>query len=412
MIRLFAVIILFTSTLFPQNDVIKQRLNTILGKLPSSTRMSVVVYNPMDQDTLFSINHTVPMIPASNTKLFTTAVALSVMGGDFELATRLMTDDNNLFDGVINGNIYIKGFGNSLFTEADLVNMVYELRGKGIRSVTGNIIGDDTYFDEVYSRDDWIHEEAANVKLPPVSALVINRNRHVVYRKQGRRTTSYTVNINNPPLHAAQLLKTKLNEAGINAPGTASKGITPRDARTISESTVILKDVIKYINKSSDNFLAECLFKTIGAESSKIQGNSFYSTQAILNYIEDHGIFQKGTAVVDGSGISRFDQVTAGALVGLLEQVYYDLKIFDDFYNSLSIGGVDGTLRNRFTGSPAEKNFRGKTGTLNGVSSLSGYLETRSGTDLIICIMFEFSRGGANLHKSVQDDIVEYLSRQ
>jgi serine-type D-Ala-D-Ala carboxypeptidase/endopeptidase (penicillin-binding protein 4) len=107
MIRFYAAILLFTITVFPQNDV-KQRINSYLGKLPQSTRMSVVVYNPMDQDTLFSINHLTPMIPASNTKLFTTAVALSVMGGNFQLATRLLTDDNNLADGIINGNIYIK----------------------------------------------------------------------------------------------------------------------------------------------------------------------------------------------------------------------------------------------------------------------------------------------------------------
>jgi serine-type D-Ala-D-Ala carboxypeptidase/endopeptidase (penicillin-binding protein 4) len=412
MIRFFAVFLLFTISIFPQNEILKQRINALLGKVPSSTKVSVVIYNPLDQDTLFVLNHTIPMIPASNTKLFTTAAALSVMGGGFELATRIMTDDSNLYDGVINGNIYIKGFGNSLFTEADLADMVSELRDRGIRSVTGNIIGDDSYFDEVYSRDDWIHEEAANVKLPPVSAMVINRNRNVVYRKQGKRTRSFTTNVNNPPLHAAQLLKEKLNNAGIAAAGQALKGITPPEAKSIAESKVLLRDLIKLINKNSDNFLAECLFKTIGAESSKIQGNSFYSTQAVLNYIEDHGIYNTGTAVVDGSGISRFDQVTTGALTGLLEQVFFDLAIFDDFYNSLSIGGVDGTLRNRFHGTPAANNFRGKTGTLNGVSSLSGYLQTATGDDLIVCIFFEFSRGGANLHRSVQDDIIEYLSRQ
>jgi serine-type D-Ala-D-Ala carboxypeptidase/endopeptidase (penicillin-binding protein 4) len=411
MIRLVTVFLLFTTTFIYASDPVRDKINSILSRIPSSTKGSVLIYNPMDQDTLFSINHTIPMIPASNTKLFTTAVALSLLGGDFEMSSKILVDENSLSNGSVNGNIYFKGFGNPLFTEGDMSRMVDELLSRGIRNITGDVIGDDSYFDEIYSRDDWIHEEAANVKLPPVSAIVIDRNRKVTYRKIGKRTRSYTVNVDNPPLYAAQLLKEKLSSAGISVQGRALKGITPSGVRMLSERKVLLKDVIKYINKNSDNFLAECLFKTIGAEASKIQGNSFYSTQAILNYIEDNGIFQQGTAIVDGSGISRFDQVTTGAITGLLERVYFDISIFDDYYNSLSIGGVDGTLRNRFYGTPAHSNFHGKTGTLNGVSSVSGYLRMKNGDDIIISIIFEFSRGGANLHKSIQDDIIEYLSR-
>lgn len=221
---------------------------------------------------------------------------------------------------------------------------------------------------------------------------------------------AYYTSIENPSLNASVLLKEKLLSSGISINGVSVTGVTPEAAVLVSEKNIFLRDLIKYINKNSDNFLAECLFKTIGAESSKVQGNSFYSTQAILSYIEDHGIYQKGTAIVDGSGISRFDQVTTGAIAGLLEQVYFDLRIFDDFYESLSISGIDGTLRGRFIGTPAEKKFRGKTGTLNGVSSLSGYLTTKSGNDLVISIIFEFTRGGANIHRQVQDDIIEFLS--
>src|SRR3970282_1572047 len=108
----------------------------------------------------------------------------------------------------------------------------------------------------------------------------------------------------------------------------------------------------------------------------------FYSTQAILNFIDDNAIYSTGTAVVDGSGISRFDQVTVGAIAGLLEKMYFDLANFEDFYNSLSIAGIDGTLKRRLRGTFADDNFRGKTGTLNGVSSLSGYLTCSGGGDL------------------------------
>jgi len=164
------------------------------------------------------------------------------------------------------------------------------------------------------------------------------------------------------------------------------------------------------INKHSDNFLAECLFKTLGAEISGEQGNAFYSTQAILSFIKDNGIYSDGSSIVDGSGISRFDQITVGALAGVLEKMYFDLAHFDDFYNSLSIAGVDGTLRNRMDDTRAGRNFHGKTGTLNGVSSLSGYVTTAAGDDLIVSIIFEFDKKGARFHRNIQDDIIALLA--
>ena len=90
--------------------------------------------------------------------------------------------------------------------------------------------------------------------------------------------------------------------------------------------------------------------------------------------------------------------------------MYFDLAHFDDFYNSLSIAGVDGTLEHRLEGTKAENNFHGKTGTLNGVSSVSGYLTTDGGDDLIISIIFEFNRKGARYHRRIQDDIIKLLA--
>jgi PBP4 family serine-type D-alanyl-D-alanine carboxypeptidase len=152
------------------------------------------------------------------------------------------------------------------------------------------------------------------------------------------------------------------------------------------------------------------LFKTIGAISSGNQGNSFYSTQAILTFIKDNAIYSENTSIVDGSGISRFDQITVSAIAGLLEIMYFDLKIFPDFYNSLSIAGVDGTLEERFAKKGTSSNFRGKTGTLNGVSSLSGYLTTKSGDELIVSMIFEFDRGGSKKYRDAQEKIIEILN--
>jgi D-alanyl-D-alanine carboxypeptidase/D-alanyl-D-alanine-endopeptidase (penicillin-binding protein 4) len=391
-------------------EKIFEHLNDMISDVPRSTKIAVMIYNPLTQDTLFSINHTSTMIPASNTKLFTTATALELMGGDYLLSTKLFADDNDFSDGTLNGNIYIKGYGNPTFTTEDLEELVNNLYQSGLRKITGTIYGDDTYFDNVYSRDDWISEEKANVKLPPISALIIDRNRTVITKKRKGRYRNYFVNVQDPPVFAAKKLKEKLIAYGIETEGTTLSGQTPNNAHMLLESSIELRELIKEINKHSDNFYAECLFKTVGSVYSGRQGNSFFSTQAILNFIEDNSIYATGTKLVDGSGISRFDQVTAGAIVGLLEKVYFNIDQYDDFFNSLSIAGVDGTLHRRMISTAAENNFRGKTGTLNGVSSLAGYIRTAGDDDLIVCIMFEFREGGASKHKKIQDRIVEYLA--
>jgi len=409
-LQLIAILILQYSVFAETPEKVLEDINQIISEIPSSTKMAIVIYNPLTQDTIISINHTESMIPASNTKLFTSAAALELMGGEYQLLTKLLTDDVDISDGTINGNIYIKGYGNAEFESEDLDSLTVFLSVSGIKKITGNVIGDDTYFDNVYSRDDWINEEHANVKLPAISALVIDRNRTTVTKKRKGRYRTYFVNVDNPPLFAAKKLNEKLDSYGIEVEGNATFGQTPDSAEVLAESSILLRDLLKNVNKNSDNFLAECLFKTIGAVYSGQQGNSFFSTQAILSFIRDNGIYSDGTQVVDGSGISRFDQVTAGALTGLLEKVYFNLSGFEDFYNSLSIAGVDGTLEDRMHGSLAENNFRGKTGTLNGVSSISGYLTTADGDDLIVCIMFEFNKGGARIYRNIQDRIIETLA--
>lgn len=445
-------------------NALDKKFDAILDKIPSSTKTSIFIYNPATQDTIYKHNITDSMIPASNTKLFTTSTALSLMGPEYRLKTSLLSDDYNLGDGTIDGNLYIKGFGNSLFTDKDLDSLVNDLINLGIKKITGNIIGDDTYFDDIYSRDDWITDERANVTLPPVSALVINRNKmiltlysnknvgeHLGYHlnletpftkismkakvtkfrtyprvssrisdkgitinitgglRKSKRPRSYAVFVDNPPLFAAYFLFGKLKNKGVEIEGKAEKGITPFEASEINSSSEPLLKILSLTNKNSDNYLAECMFKTVGAVYSGEQGNSFYATQAVLTFIEDKDIFNQGTAVVDGSGISRYNEITTGAIVGLLEEIYYDDLLFNDFYSTLSIMGKDGTLEDRLRRTAVERNFRGKTGTLRGVSALSGYLTTSQGEDLIISIIMQFKEKGSAYHKDIEDKIVLYL---
>jgi len=390
-------------------EEIANKIREIVSNLPANTISGILIYNPLMQDTVFALNESTPMTPASLTKLFTTSTSLGIMGGDHKLSTKLLSDDNNFKDGVLNGNLYLKGFGNSLFTDSDLEYFVNELIKKGITVITGSVIGDDTYFDDIYIREDWIEGEGANVRLPPISALVLDRNRTTVRKKIRRRYRYISENVNDPPIFASNRLTAKLKISGIEVKGKSVKGKSPSNVYLLAEKNVPLKELIALVNKHSDNFLAECLFKTLGAEASGVQGNSFFSQQAIQKFLNDNSIFSAGTEIVDGSGISRSDQATPLAINGVLEKMYFDLVHFDDFYNSLSIAGVDGTLRGRMMNTSAGNNFRGKTGTLNGVSGLAGYLTTTEGEDIIVTIIFEFNRGGSGYYRDVQDQIVELL---
>ncbi|MCZ7613986.1 MAG: D-alanyl-D-alanine carboxypeptidase [Ignavibacteriaceae bacterium] len=138
--------VLFCYNLFAETpEKIFEHLNKMILDVPKSTKMAVMIYNPLTQDTLFSINHTTSMIPASNTKLFTTATALELMGGDYPISTKLFADDKDFSDGRLDGNIYLKGFGNPTFTTEDLEELVSKLYQSGLRKITGNIYGDDTF---------------------------------------------------------------------------------------------------------------------------------------------------------------------------------------------------------------------------------------------------------------------------
>ncbi|MCL6493937.1 MAG: D-alanyl-D-alanine carboxypeptidase [Ignavibacterium sp.] len=391
-------------------DKLNDQISVILSKIPSDTKTAILIYNPLTQDTIIAQNILTPMIPASVTKIYTTATALSLMGKEYRFSTILFTDDQNIKDGIINGNLYLKGFGNATFTSEELNNFISRLKSLGIKEITGNIIGDDTYFDNIYYREDWIEDESANVKLPPISALVLDRNKTVSLRKKGRRRIYITENFKNPPLNIAQKFKKLIDENDIKVKGTAKAGVTPDNVIELSEASISLSELIAMINKHSDNFLAECLFKSIGAFYSGKQGNSFYSQQAIQEFLKKNNIYSTNTEIVDGSGISRFDQITAASVNGVLETMYFDLRNYETFYNSLSYAGVDGTLRNRMSDLPDGYVFKGKTGTLNSVIGLTGYLTSDDKDDLIITILFEFNRGSWNFYRDIQDEIIKALA--
>lgn len=409
MLKSFLFILFFFTSAFSQIEL-REKIDKILNELPEGTKSGIIIINPQTLDTLYQKDIKLPLIPASNTKLFSTAVALDLFGPDFKVSTKLLTDAKKTKGYMLDGNIYIKGYGNPTFSEKDMEKFAEELKNRGIRLITGNIIGDESYFDDIYTREGGIEEERASVKLPPISALIYKRNQIVTKRKVRRRIKYQTINVSEPAVHVAREFKTKLKEYGIIVDGNCLSSVTPDNAIEITSSYIKLLDMISIINKRSDNYYAECLFKIIGAEVNGLPGNGMLSSQTIISYMKDRDIYLGKCQIVDGSGISRYNQASAATIASLLENVYLDVKLFDLYNKSLSIAGYDGTLGYRMSGTSAEYNFKGKTGTLNGVSSLSGFLKLQNGDDIIVSILFEFDSKGGRYFRNIQDKIIEAVT--
>ncbi len=459
MIKKIILLFLIYVTIYPQNEL-KERIDKLINKIPKGTIAAVEIIDAATGESIYENEATTHVIPASNAKLFSTATALSLMGVSYEFETRILTEDKNIADNIIDGNLYLQGLGNSLFSDKELDDFVNELKKLNIKEIRGDIIGDDSIWDNNYFRQDWIEGEVANVSVPAVSALVLNRNMltlnisgsskiknraivsldldndfidiqnscvtvkrkgtpsAVLKLNNGKFTLNVTgkigrnlhksisVKVNNPAFYAATVLYTKIKKAGIEISGKLKEGITADNATTIKKYILPLIDVVNLVNKRSDNFLAECLFKSIGAYNTMKQGNAFYSTQAINQFINEQDIYNDDVEIVDGSGISRSNNVTVKTMAQLLYNIYNNKKIFDVYKNSLAVSGLEGTLRRRMKNG-YEGKFYGKTGTLNGVSSLTGFYEIEEGRYYIISMVFQFSKKDHAYYKNIQDNIIE-----
>ena len=195
----------------------------------------------------------------------------------------------------------------------------------------------------------------------------------------------------------------------VKVDGIVVAGITPTASKEIADVSHTMFDVLAHMNKESDNHSAITVFKVIGAKFATPPGSIEKGEAAVVDFLTSIGNPRNIFEILEGSGLSRFNSVTSDLYVRLLKYMYDDVKTFDYFYSSLSIAGTDGTLRNRMIGTEAEKNVHAKTGTLNSVSSLTGYAVSRDNELLIFYIAMNGFGGGANQERYKQDQICNLL---
>lgn len=370
-------------------------LQSRLEQLVSSAGcdISVQVVSASKYDQLYSYNAGQKMIPASITKIVTAAAALEYLGADFKLKTVVYTDSKPE-GGVINGNIYLKGFGDPDLNSGDIVNLARQLSGKGINAITGNVIFDESYFDKAYyGLSGTYASDTRSQYWPYVSALNLDKN-----------PGNY-----DPAAAAGDILANELRNMGVRIDGMVTAGITPSNASEMAMTAHNLTDVLTYMNKVSNNHSAITLFKVIGAKVKSPPGSLDKGTEAVMSFLTSIGIDRYSFEVLEGSGLTRYNFVTSNMFIRLLKYMYDNEQMFDHFYSSLAIAGVDGTLRDRMIGTEAEKNVHAKTGTLNSVSTLSGYAVSRDNELLIFYIAMNGFGGGNGHVKNIQDAICEEL---
>ncbi|MHB8853015.1 MAG: D-alanyl-D-alanine carboxypeptidase/D-alanyl-D-alanine endopeptidase [Ignavibacteriaceae bacterium] len=332
----------------------------------------------------------------------------------------------------------------------------------GVDEITGNIIGDDNSFDEVGLGAGWSWDYESEWFAAPSSAIsfndnvvnvyvTVNKENHLpqvsiepvtkyiiilnkvstvpadsitsinVYRdmgtnvvtvygtiKQNSDTVKTFVTVNNPTQYAMVVLKDVLKRKGITIDGypiDVDDISLPLDyskmTKLFTQYSPPLKEIIKVINKNSENFFAEQLLKTIGLETKNF-GSSENGISSENKLFREMGINPEGMNIVDGSGLSRLDLVTPRQIVTLLSYMYKS-KYFIPFYNSLPIAGVDGTLGNRMQNSKAQGNIRAKTGFLEGVRSLSGYAYTGDHEPVAFSIIVNNFDVPVKLAENIQD---------
>ena len=331
--------------------------------------------------------------PASTTKLFTAATALAKLGSNFQFETTLhavKTDDPHVI-----GNLYLKGKGDPVL-ESDFILQLYDVFARtGIKSINGDIVVDETYFDTVREGPGWMWDD----KPFHVSALSV-------------RDLEPDVKTGSRAIACGKLLKNTLIQKGMTVTGDVITGIVPSDAKIIAlHFSPPLSDIIKLMNKPSDNWTAEFLFKTIGAEVKGEPGTWRKGRDVITEFLGENIDEPSAHRFVDGSGLSRYNLVNTELLTNLLVYMYNNFELMPEFTTSLPIAGVDGTLTNRMHGMYAEKVLRAKTGTLSGVSALAGYTNTADGEVLTFGILISHYVGSAATARGIQDKIGDYLTR-
>jgi serine-type D-Ala-D-Ala carboxypeptidase/endopeptidase (penicillin-binding protein 4) len=437
------------------------RAEVLLGTGPTGKgEWGLLILDPKTGETLYQQNADRYFVPASNMKLFTTALALTKLGPDYRFRTTLETS-GTIVNGVVTGNVTLVGRGDpnlsnrkfpyNLKEEFDgppekvLAELADGLVAKGVKEISGDVIGDDSYFPRERYPSGWEIDDMVWEYGAAISSIVVDDNTVAltltpgdqpgspVQASESPATPDFLVEndvvtsapdvksdltltrepgaslvvlkgtmpakssprklvlaVEEPAQHAAAVLKRLLEDRGVRVNGIArarhEAAKTQGDPTVLAEHvSVPLADAVKLINKISQNLHTEMLLRTVARQ------NGMWATdddlmKAPQDFYASAGISPDDVVQSDASGLSRHDLVTPRAIVALL-QFAQKQPWFETYFNSLPVAGQDGTLEDRMKNTPAAAHIHAKTGSVEHVRTLSGFADTASGRRLIFSFL-------------------------
>jgi D-alanyl-D-alanine carboxypeptidase/D-alanyl-D-alanine-endopeptidase (penicillin-binding protein 4) len=412
---------------------------------------------------LASVNEHQAVNPASNAKLYTAAAALAVLRGDHRYETVL---SGKLEGDAVVGPLGLRGYGDPSLSTADLSAMVHELKQYGVKRV-GDVVVDQRFFDEATTPPafDQQPNEWASFRAP-VSAVALDENcvtmtvrpsspgapARVEFEPPGfvdveggvrtsesagadtvelalagngsrlsakisgavgsdSRIVRYTRRAEDPRLLAGYALKSLLEEQDVKVGGEVKLGVASPHV-IAKHASAPLSSLLYALGKQSDNFYAEMVFKSIGGEGHGRPAHSADAADVVTRWLDKIGASDQGVVIKNGSGLFDANRVTAWSTAQLLRWAWRDPAIQPEYVAQLSVGGVDGTLHKRFKGELTRRHVRAKTGTLDDVIALSGYLLRDDGKGPIaFAIFFNHVGGKQDGARHAADRLVDLVAR-
>jgi serine-type D-Ala-D-Ala carboxypeptidase/endopeptidase (penicillin-binding protein 4) len=407
---------------------------------------SIMAYALDSQRTLFAVNATDVRIPASNNKVFSAIWALDVLGPGYRFPTDVLAA-GPIENGVLKGDVVLRGSGDPAFGYPEYDKdpmkapkaMAEALRRRGVRVVEGGVIADASIHDERNYGPDWPTDtgNGAAMYAPTVSGLPFARNllwvsirpgegrggvvtqpdvpeipvlwtvksgRGYAVRKPDQDTirvrggpsgpgTRYPIGVADASLLAGGALRQALREAGVEVRGAVREGKTPEGAKLLHRHySIPLVEMVPQLNRHSDNFFAEHLWKAAATEATG-KGSYDRGPQASAAFFHDRAGVPWGSLwQADGSGLSSQNRASAHSLVSAL--VYAHQRPWSKaFHESMAVAAdPQGTMRRLFAGTSAAGNLHAKTGYIRRVRTLSGYVKTKNGE----LVVFSFLYNGPN----------------
>lgn len=474
------VILILVAFLLPYsnsnaNELEQQTLKTEMDQFLQNEQVlkggliGISIRSAKTGEILFEHNGEVRMRPASNMKNLTAATTLSVLGEEHRFKTEVRTTAKR--DGnTLNGNLYLKGFGDPTLLIEDLTKMAKEIANSGITVIDGDLIADDSWYDDVRLSPDLVWSDEYADYGSQISALTISPNKDYdsgtiqIKVAPGRKIgevaqirlshkTNYIKIINQtvtispdgktelsidrehgtntiivegfipigakmkkewiavwePTQFVLDLFKQELEKQGIKLMGNCKVGETPKGAVTLtSHHSIPLSELLTPFMKLSNNGHAEVLVKEMG-KVRKGEGSWEKGLEVLNEELPKFGVNPKNLVVRDGSGISHVNLVPANEISKLLFHVQKE-KWFPAFLESLPVAGSNDKMVGGTLRNRLETlNVKAKTGTITTVSSLSGYIDTKKGETLVFSILINNLLEEDN-GKIIEDQIVEIIA--